>query len=167
MSAVSDFHTDRRSRGVEEALLEGRLMSAATLHVEASTAGRRRSGDQGWDLPLLAVERTTLRELIRRVVEHELRAFVERNEARSVAHVMTRDQIADGAAAGRVEPGGKAVPLPALDPATEVARAYLAFEDGLYFVFVDQDQVESLDEQVILRPGGSVQFLRLVPLAGG
>jgi hypothetical protein len=34
-------------------------------------------------------------------------------------------------------------------------------------LLVDDRQVESLDETVVLRAGGEVTFLKLVPLVGG
>jgi len=48
---------------------------------------------------------------------------------------------------------------------TDVALA--AFERGHVLVVVDDRQVETLDEQVTLRPGSVVTFLKLVPLVGG
>jgi hypothetical protein len=53
------------------------------------------------------------------------------------------------------------------DPDVAVAAAIQAFEDRLYYVFVDDAQGEQLDQPVRLRPGSSVTFLRLVPLVGG
>ncbi len=46
-------------------------------------------------------------------------------------------------------------------------RAREAFDDGLYFMFVDDRQVESLDEVLMLRDGSRLLFVRLVALAGG
>lgn len=51
---------------------------------------------------------------------------------------------------------------------THVVHAALeAFEDGLYFVFIDDRQIETLDERVTVGAGSRVRFLRLVALAGG
>lgn len=45
-------------------------------------------------------------------------------------------------------------------------NAILAFEDGLYAVFYDDDQLESLDEEIDLSQNKSIAFIRLTFLAG-
>ena len=54
-----------------------------------------------------------------------------------------------------------------VDEERAVEAAFSTFRDGLYFVFIDDVQVESLDAPVSLRPESELLFLRLVPLAGG
>jgi hypothetical protein len=54
-----------------------------------------------------------------------------------------------------------------VDEAAAVANALQAFEDGLYYVFVEDAHQTALDEPVRLRDGSRVTFLRLVALAGG
>ena len=48
-----------------------------------------------------------------------------------------------------------------------IAVALQAFEDGLYFVFVDDVQQNQLDSEVFLNVNSKVMFLRLTALAGG
>jgi hypothetical protein len=45
--------------------------------------------------------------------------------------------------------------------------ALQAFEDQLYFVFIDGVQQQHLDQPVRVQSGSRVLFVRLVPLAGG
>jgi hypothetical protein len=54
-----------------------------------------------------------------------------------------------------------------VDDDVAVAVALQAFEDGLYFVFLDGQQQEDLDAEVRLRPDSTLTFIRLVALAGG
>jgi hypothetical protein len=70
-------------------------------------------------------------------------------------------------ARGKVDAGGREGASAEVDERAAVETALLAFEDGLYFVFVDDAQQESLDGEVRLRPDSRVTFLRLVALAGG
>jgi hypothetical protein len=42
-----------------------------------------------------------------------------------------------------------------------------AFEDGLYFVFIDEVQQTNLDSEVFLKANSKVIFLRLTALVGG
>ncbi|MBC7645993.1 MAG: hypothetical protein H7095_02615 [Pseudopedobacter sp.] len=52
-----------------------------------------------------------------------------------------------------------------VERALEVALQ--AFEDGLYFVFVDDAQIEKLEQTLELREDSQILFLRLTALVGG
>jgi hypothetical protein len=58
----------------------------------------------------------------------------------------------------------KATPL---DPAEEVTRAHQAFADGVFVIFSGGRQATGLDDEIEVRVGEPVMFLRLVPLVGG
>jgi len=45
--------------------------------------------------------------------------------------------------------------------------ALQAFEEGLYFVFIDEVQQANLDSEVFLKMDSKVVFLRLTALVGG
>ncbi len=46
-------------------------------------------------------------------------------------------------------------------------RAVAAFEAGVFLVLVDDRQVDSLEEEIVIQPGTCASFLRLTPLVGG
>jgi hypothetical protein len=54
-----------------------------------------------------------------------------------------------------------------VDADEAVATALEAFEDGLYLVVVDGQELRNLDAQVFLQPDSRVAFVRLTLLAGG
>jgi len=54
-----------------------------------------------------------------------------------------------------------------LDRTRETERALAAFSAGICLLFVDGEQVRDLDQRIPLAANTRVQFLRLVPLAGG
>ncbi len=54
-----------------------------------------------------------------------------------------------------------------VDPEKQVYVALDAFQKNSYFVLVDDQQVESLTQEVQIRPNSSVSFVQLVPLVGG
>jgi hypothetical protein len=110
--------------------------------------------------------RVRLRELLTHVVLHEVAAFHERQEQRRLLHVLSSAEIEWGAGQGRVTMGGQDLGQ-AVDPQAAVERALQAFQDGLYLMFVDDQQYCDLDRELDLRPGSKLTFLRLVPLAGG
>jgi len=108
----------------------------------------------------------TVRELIGTLVRDELDSFEQRQRERSLLRVLTPADLVRGVDAGKyaAEPKQSQTP-PSYDAAYE--RALEAFADGLYFVFVDDVQVESLDEPVVVRETSRMRLVRLVALAGG
>ena len=141
-----------------------------TILIATRQAGRRRALLPGRRIPPPPKSRSgdkplLLRDLITHVVAQEVGAFQERQESRRFFQVLTERQVADGATRGKVDAGGRepqAVTAP-----QAVATALQAFEDGLYFVFVDGKQATDLQETVMVNPDSEIQFLRLVALAGG
>ncbi|WP_147456879.1 hypothetical protein [Micromonospora pisi] len=109
-------------------------------------------------------DRTTVRELIRRAVEEqlrELRADATRCRRTLDRQYLTRDEIERQAASGVVR--SSAVP----DAEREVTRAQRAYERHAFAVFAGGRQAGGLDEEIVLRLGEPVLFLRLTPLVGG
>lgn len=54
-----------------------------------------------------------------------------------------------------------------LDADKQVATALQAFEQNGFFILVDNRQVETLDEEILLTETTSVSFIKLTPLVGG
>jgi len=84
-----------------------------------------------------------------------------------LVHTLTRRQIDLGAEAGQVVSGGREEGENTADPDGAVEVALLGFTDGLFFVFVDGEQRESLDEIIPIGQDTRLTFLRVVALAGG
>jgi hypothetical protein len=108
-----------------------------------------------------------LRQLISAIVQAEVAAFLERSERNAFVRVLTQESLAEGLQGGAVRNGARddAPPVPDVDDS--VSAALLAFEDGLYQVYVDDEPVEELDDAVALRPNSRLLFVRLVALSGG
>lgn len=132
--------------------------------VEARVVGRPREiADQ--TVPVVPGEHT-LRDVIEALVAAELAAFAERQREQSLLRVLTPADLARGVDTGRYAAEPRAAQqAPPLSVA--MARAVEAFEDGLYFVFVGDDQVESLDARITVEPDTRLRLVRLVALAGG
>ena len=56
---------------------------------------------------------------------------------------------------------------PKIDWEAQYARAIEAFTRNGFFVLVDDQQLESLDDEIFVRPGTAISFVKLVPLVGG
>ena len=141
------------------------------LIVEAKVVGQKRPIFTDWriELPHLDNNRgdhLRLRDLITSIVIREVEAFRLRHEERKLARVMSRQQIEQDAIGGKVDPGERDLQQEVnVDQA--IAVALQAFEDGLYFVFIDDVQQTQLDSEVFLKTDSKVMFLRLTALVGG
>ena len=107
-----------------------------------------------------------LEDLIRTLVSRELERFERTERAGSVLRVLTPADLAEGASTGKYTAEARARQA-APGPAEAQARALEAFTDHLYFVFVDEVAVESLDEVVTVTAETRLRLIRLVALAGG
>jgi len=139
--------------------------------IEGKVMGQKRPVFKDWRLALPPVwerggDRLRLRDLITRVVLEEVSAFQQRQAERRLAQIMNRAAIEAGAAKGKVDPGERDL-VQVVQPEEAVAAALLAFEDGLYFVFIDGVQQIHLDSEIYLKAESKVSFIRLVALAGG
>jgi hypothetical protein len=118
----------------------------------------------------LSQERITLRELIRLAVAEqvaELRASVGRCRQMLDRQYMTDADVAAAARRGAVKMPSPADAASEPDVEVEIERALRAFEGATFVVFNGGRQIEHLDEELTVRLGEPVVFLRLTALVGG
>lgn len=143
----------------------------STITVTGKVLGRSKPLFTDWQVPIPPSignggEVLTLRILLTQIVLAEVAAFHTRQEQRRLIQVLSRAQIEQKVLLGKVDMGGEELNQE-LDPQAAVASALQAFEDGIYFVFIDDVQQHKLDSKVIVNPDSQLMFLRLVPLVGG
>ncbi len=136
--------------------------AATSIEVLVTThvTGLDREREEGWSLELPGAA-IRLRDLIRAKVAREIEEYAAGRRGMVGKEYLMLDEIAAFQAAAR---GGRQMSLRVED---EVRKAWKAFEDGDYIVTVETREVHDLDAEVWLVPGTRVQFLRLLPLAGG
>jgi len=144
---------------------------AIELTVEGKVVGQKRPLFTDWrvELPPLNESRgdhLKLRDLITSIVVKEVEAFRLRQEERKLARVMSSQQIQQSAQAGKVDPGERDLQQP-VNTDEAIGVALQAFEDGLYFVFIDEVQQTNLDSEVFLKANSKLVFLWLTALVGG
>ncbi len=104
--------------------------------------------------------------LIGAIVREEVSSFHKRRQERKLVGILSREEIYDALETGKVAMGGQDTEQ-IIDPEKAVANALEAFEDGLYFVFIDGKQYCRLKDPVVLKEAGNVMFIRLISLSGG
>jgi hypothetical protein len=107
-----------------------------------------------------------LRDLLSRIVRHEVEAFRERQEDRKFVKALTERQISEQATRGKIDMGGRDL-VQKVDTDEAIRVALEAFEDGLFLVIIDGSDYKTLESEVFLLPDSKVGFVRLTMLAGG
>jgi len=140
--------------------------------ITLKTIGRKDPVVPDWQIPLPpdwtdpGGEPVTLRALIDRTVREEVAAFRKRQEERKVARFLTAGEIAEGAKKGKIDMGGRDLEQE-VDEDISVGVALQAFEDGLYLVLIDGEEIKDLDQQIYLIDDSEITYIRLTMLAGG
>jgi hypothetical protein len=142
-------------RGQASSIEEAIVTTTVTIVDEWTPGGEKYT----WALDLLA-ERVTARELIRGRVYQEVAEY----NARTPGHFRGLVQPAE---AERVLNGYRVGEGRQIDWEAQFAKAVAAFERNGFILLVDDRQLINLDDEVVVRPGTEVSFLRLVPLVGG
>jgi hypothetical protein len=107
----------------------------------------------------------TLRQLIKNMVAQQLKDLQDKNnEAEWLAYLMPED-IQEQGTAGKVGFGAiynEGVP----DVGGAMDTAVTAYEDGLFKVFLNDEELQALDEPLIINEDDNVVFIRFTMLAG-
>ncbi len=136
------------------------------VRVRVTVTGHRRRGGQEHDLALaLPPGPVTAGQLIEAAVAAEVAAYEARAEEAGLVRVLTEKWLLDDLDRGAVRVGDVA-PAGPVDLGAAVEAALLAFDDGIFKVFVDDSELAG-PASIDLTDGANVLFLRLVPLAGG
>lgn len=129
----------------------------AKLLISDETVGGERS--RSWELELPA-ERLSVRELIRSRIYQEVQDFNVRCAQDFVGLIQPEG-------AEKILNGWRLKKHRALDWKRQFELALEAFEANQVVILADDRQVESLDEEIVIRSDSQVVFLRLAMLAGG
>ena len=138
-----------------------------TLTLEAKQMGRRAALVPSWTLELPLESPVTLQKLLETIVQSEVHAYNTRQRDAKFVRALTEQDMADGAERGKIDPGGREVDAPLADTLDAQREAIQAFKDGLYYVFLNDTQLERLEAAVDTSAPMRLLFLRLVALAGG
>jgi len=136
------------------------------VRVRATVTGHRRRGVPEHDLALaLPPGPASAQQIIEAAVGAEVAAYEARAEEAGLLQVLSEKWLLSDLDRGAVRMGD-VTPAGSVNLAAAVRAALLAFDDGIFKVFVGDQEVEG-SALIDLADGAAVLFLRLVPLAGG
>jgi len=107
----------------------------------------------------------TLKDFITQMVRHEVKRFNEKQDNPTIIPFLTPSQLDQKSQNGKVSFGDLYNGEKAIEEES-VENALLAFQDGLFVVFVDDREIKEIDETIILTEKSEVVFMRLTFLTG-
>ncbi|MGF7034158.1 hypothetical protein J2T17_005107 [Paenibacillus mucilaginosus] len=114
---------------------------------------------------VLEEEPHTLRELLTALVVQNVKRFNASAAEAPLVHYLTADEIDLQRGVGKVGFGAKYNEA-AVKEQEAVDTAILAFEDGLYRVFIGEEEAERLDDPLYVNDGADVALIKFTMLAG-
>lgn len=107
----------------------------------------------------------TLRELIAAVVEENVKDYNSKKGEYRIIDYLTDDQIRDKLTTGRVS-FGDIYNQTMVDINEALETAHLAYEDGIFRVFIGESEAVGLDEILSINEDETLTFVRLTMLTG-
>lgn len=134
------------------------------IFVNVKQLGKRRNAVEEKELLLDCVPATTA-ELIIAIVIQQVQEYNERLEQNDLLKYLTDDEIKEKAIVGKVSFD---VNYNGLSANAEIAirNALQSFEDGIFRIFLNDTELESLADTIQLTEGDKLTFIRLTMLAG-
>ena len=107
---------------------------------------------------------STTKDLIIELVKINVEKFNKKIDEKDILSIMTNENIAKAARIGKIGDEVHGDKKANLEKALDTA--YLAFEDGLYCIFINDEPTEKLDDSLNLKDGDILTLIRLTMLAG-
>lgn len=142
----------------------GRKETAMEIYFTVKSIGKRKPFLTKKE-HILSYVPATLKELITEIVAHHVREYNERNEESQLIAFLTEEEISTKATLGKVGFGSKYDDRQANEEAS-IQTALVAFEDGLYKVFLREEEVLELSSKIDIQDGDDIAFIKFTMLAG-
>lgn len=134
------------------------------IYVKVKQLGKKNASIERQSLAISS-DIATLRELVTAIVKEQVKTYNKKSIDPDMVDYLLSEEIKTKGRLGRISFGRRYNEKKAkMDDAIE--NALLSFEDGLYRVFINDNEIESLDDDIVLKDEDELTFIRLVMLAG-
>lgn len=106
-----------------------------------------------------------LKNLITNVVKQQVTQFNAKIENPEIISFLMQSEIEDEAKKGKVG-FNEIYNDKKANEEKAIANALLSFEDGIYCVFIDDEQIENLNDKIMINKHSIITFVRLTFLSG-
>ncbi len=136
------------------------------IHYQVKELGKKHPAIQRASIEVeLETSSPTTEELLKAIIREQVVAYQNRQEETTLLPYLTQEAIEEGKSGGKISFGAPYNENQvSLDKA--ITTALQAFEDGLYAIFYDDNEISYLHEKVILQDNQVLTFIRLTFLAG-
>ncbi|MCH1624554.1 hypothetical protein [Fredinandcohnia quinoae] len=134
------------------------------VYVSVKQAGKRRAFLTKEELELKN-QPTSLRALITEVISMKVEEYNDKALDSPLVQYLSFDEIETEIQTGKVGFGYRTNEQKA-DVEKAIETAILAYTDGLYRVFVEDKEIEKLDEPLTIQEGDILTFIRFTMLSG-
>jgi hypothetical protein len=108
---------------------------------------------------------TNLKELLRKLVIQQVKEFNERKTSSTLIQFMSEDSIKEKAAAGNIK-FNEQYNVTEANEEKAIETVLLAFEDGLIAFFLNDNQLENMDDIIQLDNEDNITIIKLSFLSG-
>lgn len=136
------------------------------ITVRVKQAGRKHALIENKSIEIEDIgENPTLENLLKAVVKQQVEEFNDKPVEKNLLPFLSKDEIEQKSESGKVGFGSIYNENKA-DLTKAQTTALQAFEDGMFAVFANDDEIQKLDEIVALNGETVITFIRLTFLAG-
>lgn len=107
----------------------------------------------------------TLEDLITQLVTHIVNSFNKEIETNKVLSFLSPSEIQNQSITGKIG-FGEIENITKANINSSIENALQAFEDGIFVVFIDDDEVKTLKEPLAIKESSSITFIRMTFLTG-
>lgn len=135
------------------------------IYINVKSAGSRKNFIKKEEM-ILDIIPETLEGLIKEIVTKNVIEYNNKVQSKTIIEYLTDEDIRNRIKVGKVSFGeiyneGEA------DLAKAIEVALLAHRDGIYRVFIGDEEVKELNESLNIKEGDILTFIRLTMLSGG
>lgn len=137
---------------------------AFTIQVKMKRLGKQNRADITPVAFELDGKPQTVRELLISLTRLGVRQYNERRDEGQILAYLTQEEIAAQASRGKISSGLRGGADAVEDKAVE--NTLQCFEDGIYRVFADEEELTALSDEIPWKDGIVFTFIRLTMLSG-
>lgn len=135
------------------------------LSIQTQQLGKRRCSIEPMQIELPDETLTDVRSLITAIVRRQVEGYNQRPGENDLLKYLTQEEIDDRAESGKVDFGVNYNGEKASAEAA-VKNALQAYEDGIFRLFVNDEEAGTADSPLALKEGDRLTFVRLTLLSG-
>lgn len=107
----------------------------------------------------------TLEDLITQLVTHNVNSFNKEIETNKILSFLSPSEIQNQSITGKIG-FGEIENKTKANIKSSIENALQAFEDGIFVVFIDDDEVKTIKEPLAIKESSSITFIRMTFLTG-